>query len=80
MEAAITADPDNLEARYQLSARHVLDGEYEAAMDQLLELVRRDRGFRDDAGRKGMIEVFELLGNTGPLVKRYRRLMASALH
>ena len=80
LQAAIDDNPDDLEARYQLSARHVLDGAHEQAMDQLLELLRRDRSFRDDAGRKGLIEVFELLGNSGPLVKRYRRMMASALH
>ena len=71
--------PD-LEARYQLSTLQVLAGEYEEAMEQLLEVLKRDRAFRDDAGRKGLIEVFNLLGNSGPLVKRYRRMMASAMH
>lgn len=80
LEAAIAADEDDLESRYRLSAVKVVAGEYEAAMDQLLELIRRDRTFRDDAGRKGLIEVFQLLGNAGPVVKRYRRMMASALN
>ena len=80
LQVLVDDNPDDLEARYQLSARYVLDGSHEQAMDQLLELLRRDRTFRDDAGRKGLIEVFEILGNSDPLVKRYRRMMASALH
>ena len=80
VESAVAADPGDLEARYQLSTLQVLAGEYEEAMEQLLEVLKRDRDFRDDAGRKGLIEVFNLLGNSGPLVKRYRRMMASAMH
>ena len=80
VESAVAADPGDLEARYQLSTLQVLAGEYEEAMEQLLEVLKRDRAFRDDAGRKGLIEVFNLLGNSGPLVKRYRRMMASAMH
>ena len=80
VESAVADNPNDLEARYQLSTLQVLAGEYEAAMDQLLEVLRQDRGFKEDAGRKGLIEVFSLLGNSGPVVKRYRRLMASAMH
>ena len=80
LEQAIEADPANSEARYQLSAIHVLAGDFEAALEQLIQIMRRDRAFRDDAARKGMIAVFELLGGQGPLVSRYRGLMSSALH
>ena len=48
-------------------------------MDQLLEIVRRDRGFEDDIGRKTLLSVFNLLGGD-ELVSRYRRLLASALN
>jgi putative thioredoxin len=80
MQSAIASDPADLEARYQLSALCVLEGDYEAAMEQLFELLSRDRSFRDDAGRNGLIEIFQLLDNSGPLVKRYRRMMATAMH
>jgi putative thioredoxin len=49
-------------------------------MEQLLEIIRRDRSFRNDAARKTMLQVFNLLGNEGELVSRYRRLMAAALN
>lgn len=80
LEQRVKDDPNNCEARYQLSAIKALRGDYEGAMEQLLEILRRDRSFRDDAGRKGLVALFELLGGEGPLVNRYRGLMASALY
>lgn len=80
LEQQINKNPGNCEARYQLSAIKALDGDYEGAMQQLLEILRRDRSFRDDAGRKGLVAIFDLLGGEGPLVSRYRGLMSSALY
>ena len=79
LEKRVTEDPGNCEARYQLSAVKTLEGDYEGAMEQLLEILRRDRNFRDDAGRKGLLDLFQILGS-GPLVNQYRALMSSALH
>jgi putative thioredoxin len=79
LEKALEADPSDSEARYQLGARKVLEGDYEGALEQFLALLRRDRHYGDDAGRKGMLAVFELLGDSGDLVTKYRRLMAGAL-
>ena len=80
LERGVAAHGDDLEARYQLAARQVLARDYEAAMAQLLEIVRRDRRFRDDAGRKGLLAVFNLLGGKGEAVKRYRQLLSLAMH
>ena len=76
----IGASPDDLEARLQLANLCVAQGLYEEGLEQLLEIVRRDRQFNDDAGRKVMLSVFNLLGGQGELVSRYRRLLASALN
>ena len=67
------------EARLQLALRKVIEQDYETAMDLLLELMQKDRSFGDDAGRQGLLKVFEMLGDD-PLVGRYRRRMASLLH
>jgi putative thioredoxin len=80
LEQRISAHPDDLEARLQLARAHVAARRYEAAMEQLLEVIRRDRGYGDDAGRKTLLQVFNLLGNEGELVAKYRRLMASAMY
>ena len=79
LETRLAADPADHEALLQLALRKVVDRHYEAAMDLLLELMRKDRGFGDDAGRRSLLKVFELLGDD-PLVGQYRRRMASLLH
>jgi putative thioredoxin len=80
LEQRLAAAPDDSEARYQLSARKVLAGDYEGAMEELLELVRRDRSFGDDAGRKGLLRIFDILGGEGDLVARYRSRMFNMLY
>ena len=80
LAAAVEADADNHDARLKLANLMVASGRYEEGMDQLLEIVRRDRSFQDDIGRKTLLEVFNLLGGQGELVSRYRRLLASAIN
>ncbi|MFN3545280.1 MAG: tetratricopeptide repeat protein [Thiobacillus sp.] len=79
LRARIEANGNDLEARLALANLLIAAGHYEPGMDQLLEIVRRDRSFQDDIGRKTLLSVFNLLGG-GELVGRYRRLLASALN
>lgn len=79
LSARVAADGNDLAARLKLANLYVAAGQYEQGMEQLLEIVRRDRGFEDDIGRKTLLTIFELLGG-GALVSRYRRLLASALN
>lgn len=76
----IADNPGDLQARYHLSAHQIVNGEFEAALEQLLAIMQRDRKFEDDAGRKGMISVFDILGGSGELVSRYRTKLANALN
>lgn len=71
---AIADDPDNLEARYQLSAVHLVANDYESAMQQLLEIATRG-GTRLAAARNGLLALFELLGDDDERVARYRELL-----
>jgi putative thioredoxin len=77
--ARVAANENDLDARLKLANLLVAAGQYETGMDQLLEIVRRDRSFGDDIGRKTLLSVFALLGG-GEVVSRYRRLLASALN
>ncbi len=79
LTARVAANENDLDARLKLANLLVAAGQYEPGMDQLLEIVRRDRAFEDDIGRKTLLSVFNLLGG-GELVSRYRRLLASALN
>jgi len=80
LEARIAANPKDLDARLELARHYVQKQAYDPALAQLLEIVRIDRKFGDDVGRKTMIEVFNLLGGQGEVVSTYRRLLSSALY
>ena len=80
LEQRVQSDPTDSAARRQLAARCVLAGDYQAALEQFMEILRRDPKFEDEAGRKGLIAIFEILGNENPLVTAYRRRMFSLLH
>ena len=80
LEQTVAANPDNLEARHQLSAVQLVASDYDAAMQQLLEIARRDPSFRHDAGRTGLHALFELLGDEDERVVRYRALLQAAMH
>lgn len=80
LEARLAADADDLEARLQLAHLHAAQQRHEAALAQLLEIVRRGRDSRGDAAREQMIALFGMLGSGDELVRRYRRLLAAALH
>lgn len=75
----LTTNPRDSEARYQRAAYRVTEGDMEGALDDLLALLKTDRTYGDDAGRKGMLMVFDLLGGDGELVTRYRSKMMTAL-
>lgn len=77
---AIDANAKDSTARFELAAQLVLRQQYEAALDHLLEIVRSDRKFNDDAARKAMVSVFNLLGGNGEVVTQYRRKLSTALN
>jgi len=79
LKARVATNENDLDARLKLANLWVAAGNYEAGMEQLLEIVRRDRSFGDDIGRKTLLSVFDLLGG-GELVSRYRRMLASTLY
>jgi putative thioredoxin len=80
LQATLDNEPNNSEARYQLAAHQVLTGDYQAALENLLTLLKRDRQYGEDAARKGMVAIFELLGSNDALVARYRAKMLSSLY
>jgi putative thioredoxin len=80
LEAKVAADPADLEARLELANALALGQEYESAMGHLLEIVRRDRAFRDDIGRKTLINLFNVLGSGDDRVRRFRGELAAVLN
>lgn len=79
LETRLSADADDHEALYQLALHKVLEEDYDMAVELLLQLMRRDRAYGEDAGRRGLLQVFDLLGDD-PRVGQFRRRMANLLH
>jgi putative thioredoxin len=80
LQARLESDASDHNARLMLARRFISGGRYEEGLDHLIELVRRDRRFGDDAGRREMLQTFDLLESGNPLVPRYRRLLAATLN
>jgi putative thioredoxin len=76
---SVDQDPANLEIRYQLAQRLISEQQYSEGMDHLLEIIKRDRQFQDDAARRTILKVFEALGGHGDLVAEYRSKLSSVL-
>lgn len=80
LKLAITKNPEDLEARYQLCAVKMTQDNFEEAMELLLEIVRHDNTFRHQAGRDGLLAVFSLLGEDDERTQRHRALLNQVLH
>jgi putative thioredoxin len=80
LRAAVAADGNDQAARLALANWLVAQQRYEAAMDELLEMLLRDKTWQDGIARKTLLNVFDMLGGSGELVNAYRRKMASALN
>lgn len=78
LEAAIAADPGDLGARHLLGVHRIVAGRSEEGLEQFLEMLRRDRGFRDGLPRLALLDAFRVIEDVD-LVGRYRRRMASLL-
>lgn len=79
LRAAIDANPEDMESRLSLANHLIASARHEEGMDELLEMVRRDRSWNDEAACKTLLSVFSLLG-ADPRVALYRRKLASALN
>jgi putative thioredoxin len=79
LKRRIRVNPDDLDARMELAELHISRGEYPPAMDELLEVVRRDRNFREDSARLKMLAVFEMAAGHPEVVTDYRSKLSSLL-
>ena len=80
LRARIGADGGDLAARLDLAKRLAAKLDYRGALEELLEIVRRDRGFQDDIGRRTLLQIFSLLGPDSDLVREYRGALSRAIN
>jgi putative thioredoxin len=79
LRARVAAHLDDLDARLQLGRLLAARGKHEEALAELLEVVRRDPKHADEAARRAMLDVFEILGPAHELSGRYRSELARVL-
>lgn len=83
LKERIAADGNDLDARLQLANALALRQDYRESLEQLLEIVRRNRKWQDEAARKSMLDLFTLLGASAghdELVREFRILLARTLN
>ncbi len=79
LEARIAADPKDHQARIDLAQAHAAHGKKIEALDQLLEAIRRDRKWNEEAARKQLVQLFEAWGPKDAATLEGRRRLSSVL-
>ena len=79
LRGAVEADPDNLQARFDLALALHADGKVDEAVDALLELFRKDRAWNDGAAKAQLFTIFEALKPQDPIVLKGRRKLSSMI-
>jgi putative thioredoxin len=79
LKRVLAANPDDPQARYDLAMAYFAAGEREAAVDELLELFRRNRSWNEDAARKQLVKLFEAFGRADPLTQSAQRRLSSLM-
>lgn len=79
LRARLADDPGDLQLRLDLAVALYGGGDAEAAVDELVEIISRDREWNEGAARQQLLKIFEALGPTDPLTISGRRKLSSIL-
>lgn len=79
LRAAVAAEPDNLQARFDLALALHAAGKVEEAVDDLLDLFRRDREWNDAAAKTQLFTIFDALTAQDPIAVKGRRKLSSII-
>ena len=79
LEAKLAANPNDHQARYDLAMAKDGAGQRDEALALLLDLVKRDRKWNEEAARKHLVTLFEAMGPTDPRTIDARRKLSSIL-
>ena len=79
LQSRVSADPSDLQARYDLATALNASGQREQAADALLEIVQRNRSWNEDAARLQLLKFFEAWGFDDPATTAARRRLSAVL-
>jgi putative thioredoxin len=79
LQARVATDPSDHQARYELATALNAMGQRDQAADALLEIIRRARGWNDDAARLQLLKFFEAWGSDDPVTGMARRRLSALL-
>lgn len=79
LRAAVDANPDDHSARFDLATALHASGDIEGAVDELLELFRRDREWNDGAAKAQLFTIFDALTPQDPIASKGRRRLSSMI-
>ncbi|MDB6452541.1 thioredoxin [Falsirhodobacter sp. 20TX0035] len=79
LRAKVEADPEDPQARFDLAQALHASGKVEEAVDELLDLFRRNRDWNDGAARAQLFTIFDALKPTDPIVLKGRRRLSSMI-
>lgn len=79
LEQRLAQNPDDHEARFELALALFSTGQSQAAIEALLEIIRRDRAWEDEKARTQLLKFFEALGPSDPATMAGRRKLSSLL-
>jgi putative thioredoxin len=80
LEAKLMADLNDHQSRFEFAMALYSAQKYESALHHLLEIVKKDRTWKEDGARHQMIKIFEAIGLSDPLVIEYRRKLTTVLY
>lgn len=66
--------------RYRAALGHLARKEFDAALEDFIEVIRQDRPYDDEGARRAVIAIFRILGDDHPVTQKHRRAFSSALY
>lgn len=78
-EARLKANPDDHEARFAVALARMAAGDRDAAADELLDIISRDRDWNDGAARTRFLQILEATGLEDPWARAQRRRLSALL-
>ena len=79
LRAKVAADPTDLQARFDLALGLDASGDRDGAIEELLDIIKRDRKWNEETARKQLVTLFEAMGPTDPRTIHARRRLSSIL-